>query len=108
MIMLVSISRKMTFSVTLALLVAIFSLAFTAPVFAGKPDTDCLRAGQATLRSLDAFQAAARGEVDYSAFADAEAGPIFLGLEEGSFLKLSEVFKLHKSNPELFAWCARE
>jgi len=70
-----------------------------------KPNTECLRAGQAVLRDLGVFSAAARGEVDYSAFADAEAGPIFLDLEEGSFLPINTVFKLHKSNPELFAWC---
>lgn len=73
-----------------------------------KPAPDgvaCLKAGQETLRSLGAFSAAARGEVDYSAFANAEEGPIFLDLAEGSFLPINQVFALHKSNPELFAWC---
>jgi len=72
---------------------------------ANKPDTDCLRSGQAVLRDLGAFQAAAKGQVDYSVFADAEAGPIFADLEEGSFLPINVVFKLHLDSPELFAWC---
>lgn len=66
----------------------------------------CLKAGQETLRGLGAFSAAARGEVDYAAFANAEDGPIFLDLPEGSFLPINDVFALHKSNPELFAWCS--
>lgn len=65
----------------------------------------CLKSGQATLRSLGLFDDAARGEIDYSALADAEAGPIFADLPEGSFLPINTVFALHKSNPELFAWC---
>jgi len=80
------------------------SAAAAAPP-ADKPDTACLRAGQAVLRDLGAFQAAAKGEVDYSAFADAEEGPIFADLEEGSFLPLNVVFELHLESPELFAWC---
>lgn len=65
----------------------------------------CLKAGQEVLRSLDLFQAAARGEIDYSTLADPLEGPIFADLEEGSFLPIQTVFALHKSNPELFAWC---
>ncbi|MDH3308168.1 MAG: hypothetical protein OEO77_11700 [Acidimicrobiia bacterium] len=69
------------------------------------PDTDCLRAGQAVLRDLGAFSAAARGQVDYSAFADEVNGPIFADLPEGSFLPINVVFQLHLDSPELFAWC---
>ena len=33
------------------------------------------------------------------------AGLIRVALPEGSFLKLSTVISLHRTNPELFAWC---
>ena len=65
----------------------------------------CVKEGLATLKSLGAIPAAAQGMVDYSAFADAEEGPIFLDLPEGSYIPLNEVIKLHTTNPELFAWC---
>lgn len=95
---------------TLTVITAVLLMAFAVPAYAAKsenkPNTDCLRAGQTVLRDLGLFQAATRGEIDYSALADAEEGPIFADLPEGSFLKISDVFKLHKSNPELFAWCA--
>jgi len=73
---------------------------------AEKPAVSCQKAGMNTLKDLGAFQAAAKGEVDYSAFADAENGPIFADLPEGSFLPLKDVLALHRSNPELFAWCS--
>lgn len=65
----------------------------------------CVQAGIGTLQSLGLLQAAAQKKVDYSTLADPEAGPIFLDLEEGAFLSLGQVVKLHTSNPELFAWC---
>lgn len=71
----------------------------------GQGNGSCVKAGLETLRSLDALPAAAQGAVDYSAFADAEEGPIFADLPEGSFLPLNAVIGLHLSNPELFAWC---
>ena len=73
---------------------------------AAPADGRCVKAGLATLKSLNAVPAAAKGQVDYSAFADAETGPIFLDLDEGSNLPLNVVIKLHQTNPELFAWCA--
>jgi len=66
----------------------------------------CLKAGQDTLRDLGLFQAAAQGQIDYSTLADPVEGPIFAALPEGSYLPINEVFALHKSSPELFAWCA--
>ncbi len=73
------------------------------------PDTDCLRAGQATLRSLGAFSAAARQEVNYAAF-DINSGNEFEGLirtdlGDEAFLPINVVFQLHLDSPELFAWC---
>lgn len=83
---------------------AAVGIAEAAP--ADKPAVACQQAGMDVLRDLGALRAAARGEVDYSAFADAEEGPIFLDLDEGSFIPLKDVLALHRSNPELFAWCS--
>ncbi len=82
-----------------------------APALAGPrtPDTDCLRAGQSTLRSLGAFKAAAKGQVNYAAF-DINSGNDFQGLirvdlGDEAFLPINQVFQLHLDSPELFAWC---
>lgn len=65
----------------------------------------CVQAGLDTLREFGLFQDAAKKEIDYSELADADSGPIFADLPEDSFLSLGQVVKLHKTNPELFAWC---
>ena len=65
----------------------------------------CVQQGIGTLKSLGLLQAAAQKKIDYSTLADAENGPIFADLPEGSFLSLGQVVKLHTTNPELFAWC---
>lgn len=65
----------------------------------------CVQAGLGTLKDLGLLQAAASKQVDYSALADEENGPIFADLPEGSFLSLGQVVKLHTTSPELFAWC---
>jgi len=67
---------------------------------------DCVQAGIGTLKSLDLLQAAAQKQIDYSTLADAQNGPIFADLPEGTFLSLGQVVKLHKQSPELFAWCS--
>lgn len=98
----------------IATVLSIAALAVSAtalPALAGPrtPDTDCLRAGQATLRSLDAFSAAARGEVNYADF-DSNSGTAFEGLiktdlGDEAYLPINAVFQLHLDSPELFAWC---
>ncbi len=65
----------------------------------------CVQAGITTLKSLGLLQAAATKHIDYSTLADPASGPIFADLPEGSFLSLGQVVKLHKTNPQLFAWC---
>ncbi len=65
----------------------------------------CVQEGLSTLRTLASIPAAAQKTIDYSAFADAEEGPIFADLPEGSNLLLGQVVRLHTSDPELFAWC---
>jgi hypothetical protein len=79
---------------------------FVGPAAAARPDTDCLRAGQAVLRSLGALPAAARGEVNYAAFdTTGGTGDIRTDLGDEAFLPLSTVFRLHRNSPELFSWC---
>jgi hypothetical protein len=94
----------------------IAALSLGALAFARKPvdagqGGQCIRAGVTTLVSLDAVSAAARGQVDYSAFslsADPESpffGLIRAELDEGSFIPLKDVIALHRTAPQLFAWC---
>ncbi len=83
------------------------SVALAAPAQASSNDgANCAQAGIGTLKSLDLLQAAAQKKIDYSTLADAENGPIFADLPEGSYLSLGQVVKLHTKSPELFAWCS--
>jgi hypothetical protein len=90
--------------------------AFEAP---RDPAVECLKAGQDTLKSIGAFSAAARGEVNYALLditgpgidldgdmvADVPGGLIGAELGDEAFLPLSTVFQLHLDAPGLFAWC---
>lgn len=105
-------SISTTRSAVVALLLAIamaMSAMVAAPAAEARPSQaasgSCVQAGIGTLKSLGLLQAAAQKQIDYSTLADSEDGPIFLDLDEGSFLSLGAVVKLHTSNPELFAWC---
>ena len=69
------------------------------------PGAACVQAGIGTLKSLGLLQAAAQKQIDYSTLADPVNGPTFAVLPEGSYLSLGQVVKLHKTNPDLFAWC---
>jgi len=90
--------------------VAFAAMALSATASAQRPADPgkggrCIAAGVGTLVSLGLIDEAARGEIDYSTLADPENGPIRTALPEGSFLPLSTVIGLHRTNPELFAWC---
>ena len=94
----------------LGIVALIAALSLGALAFARKPvdagqGGQCIRAGVTTLVSLDAVSAAARGQVDYSAFGTNGLGLIRLPLDQGSFIPLKDVIALHRTNPELFAWC---
>ena len=67
-----------------------------------------MKAGLATLRSLDALPLAAKGLLDYEPFDnDANgAGLINADLPSPAYLPLSVVIKLHQTSPGLFDWCA--
>jgi len=65
----------------------------------------CVQAGLGTLKDLGLLQDAAQKKVDYSTLANPTTGPIFTTLPAGTYLSLGQVVKLHKTNPELFAWC---
>jgi hypothetical protein len=85
------------------------TLAVAAPASAADTPRNegaaCIQAGLSTLKNLGLLQAAAQKKVDYSTLANPTTGPIFTTLPEGSYLSLGQVVKLHKTNPELFAWC---
>ena len=85
------------------------ALAVAAPASAAEGPRNqgaaCVQAGLSTLKSLGLLQAAAQKQVDYSTLATPTTGPIFTTLPTGSYLSLGQVVKLHKTNPELFAWC---
>jgi hypothetical protein len=85
------------------------SLVIAAPASAADTPRNegaaCVQAGISTLKSLGLLQAAAQRQIDYSTLADPVNGPIFADLPAGSYLSLGQVVKLHKTNPELFAWC---
>jgi hypothetical protein len=91
--------------ITLATLALTFGAAFAAKPANPGAGGQCVQAGIATLDSLGKLQDAAKKQIDYSELADAQNGPIFADLPEGSFLSLGQVVKLHTSNPELFVWC---
>lgn len=84
--------------------------ASAAPKNDARPVNDgayCVQQGLGTLKSLGLLQAAAKRQIDYSTLADPVNGPIFATLPKGSNYSLGYVVKLHTTNPELFAWCAR-
>jgi len=85
------------------------TIGLAAPAQAAPPPAaaggSCVQAGIGTLKNLGLLQAAAQKQIDYSTLADAEAGPIFADLPEGSNFSLGQVVKLHVKSPELFAWC---
>ncbi len=94
----------------IAAVVAATALALAPIGSAAKPEDPgkggrCIAAGVGTLVSLGLIDEAARGEVDYSEYGLGGAGFIRVDLPEGSFLKLSTVISLHRTNPELFTWC---
>ena len=94
----------------IAAVVAATALAL-APIGAAAKQADpgkggrCIAAGVGTLVSLGLIDDAARGEVDYAPLGLNGAGLIRVALPTGSFLPLSTVISLHRTNPELFAWC---
>ena len=101
---LVAATRAAVVAVTVAATVAVAAPASAADIPRNQ-GAACVRAGLGTLKSLGLLQAAARQEIDYSTLANQTTGPIFTTLPEGSYLSLGQVVKLHKTNPELFAWC---
>src|SRR4051812_15010181 len=87
--------------------------AMAASLFVGSPASAaprnegaaCIPAGITTLKSLGLFQTAAQRQIDYSTLANPATGPIFTTLPTGTYLSLGQVIKLHRTNPQLFAWC---
>jgi hypothetical protein len=65
----------------------------------------CIAAGVGTLVGAGLITQAAKGTLDYAAFGTNGAGLIRLALPAGSVIPLDQVISLHRTNPELFAWC---
>ena len=82
--------------------VALAQRPMSASPAAGNPG-QCVQAGIGTLQELGLLTTAAKKQIDYSTLSD--AGLIRAELDEGSFLSLGQVVKLHTTNPELFVWC---
>jgi len=82
-----------------------------APVGSAAKPTDpgqggrCIAAGVGTLVDAGLITQAAEGTLDYAAFGTNGAGLVRLALPVGSFIPLNQVISLHRTNPELFAWC---
>jgi len=97
--------KKIVATIALAATMSTGLAVGAAAASAAPADGQCVKAGLATLKSLGAIPAAAKGQVDYSDFADSANGPIRRDLPAGSNLPLNEVIRLHQTAPELFAWC---
>jgi hypothetical protein len=101
--------RKLVIGAGVAAVAVAATLAAATPASAADTPRNqgaaCIQAGLGTLKSLGLLQDAAQQQIDYSTLADPVAGPIFADLPTGSYLSLGQVVKLHKTNPELFAWC---
>lgn len=94
----------------LALIAAVIAAAAlaVAPIGAAKGHDAgkggrCIAAGVTSLVGAGLIVDAARGTLDYSTL----AGPsgVRLSLAPGTFLPLGTVIGLHRTDPELFAWC---
>ncbi|MDX1620202.1 MAG: hypothetical protein R3320_04380, partial [Nitriliruptorales bacterium] len=100
-----STMKKKLITTAVAATAALGLFAGPAAAAPDKPDTDCLRAGQAVLRTVASIDAAARQEINYAAFDETGAGLIRTELGDEAYLPINEVFQLHLRSPELFAWC---
>jgi hypothetical protein len=97
--------------------IAASALAVTTTAFAGGGNSQnardaaaCVQAGIGTLVSLGLIDEAARGQIDYDTL-DSDTSPYTSGainanLPARSYLPLRDVVALHRTNPELFDWCA--
>lgn len=67
----------------------------------------CVAAGVGTLVSLGLIDEAATGQLDYAPLGSQPggAGAIRVAFSGPAFLPLGTVIGLHRTNPELFAWC---
>ncbi|HUF01872.1 MAG TPA: hypothetical protein VMN35_05560 [Gaiellaceae bacterium] len=92
--------------------VALAAMALTATASAQRPADPgkggrCIAAGVGTLVSLGLIDEAAKGQVDYAPLGSQSggAGLIRVEFDGPAYLPLSTVIGLHRTNPELFAWC---
>jgi hypothetical protein len=88
------------------------SLLAASPAAAAKPSDPgkggrCVAAGTSVLASNGLMPQAAKGTLDYSGFGSQEGGAGLIRLEfDGEFKPaLRDVIALHRTAPQLFAWC---
>jgi hypothetical protein len=93
--------RKIVTGAGLAAVAVAVTLASATPASAADTPRNegaaCIQAGLGTLKSAGLLKDAAQKQIDYST--------LVAGLPSGSYVSLGQVVKLHKTSPELFAWC---
>jgi hypothetical protein len=87
-----------------------FGAAGTASAAPKNAGAACVQEGIGFLKENGLLQAAAQKQIDYSLLGPEAEGSPFQGLirvqfEEGAFLSLGQVVKLHTKSPGAFTWC---
>jgi hypothetical protein len=96
--------------------VAASALAVTSAAFAGGGNSQnardaaaCVQAGIGTLVSLGAIDEAAQGKLNYYPLGSQAGGLGLINIpftSNPTYIPLKDVVALHRTNPELFDWCA--
>ena len=95
--------------------IGVMSINDTASAATPREGAACVRSGVKFLASNGLLVQAAKRQVDYAPLDETGTNDIRIELGvpkteggEGAFLPLSQVIKLHYTNPELFSWCDRK
>ena len=102
--------------VVLLAAVAASALAVTSTAIAGGGNSQsardaaaCVQAGIGTLVSLGLIDEAAQGKLNYYPLGSQAGGAGLINVAftaNPTYIPLKDVVSLHRSNPELFDWCA--
>jgi hypothetical protein len=88
--------------------IGVMSINDTASAATPREGAACVRSGVKFLATNGLLIKAAKGKVDYAPLDITGTGAIRTELGDSAFLPLSQVIKLHYTNPELFSWCDRK
>jgi hypothetical protein len=89
--------------------IGVMSINDTASAATPREGVACVRSGVKFLASNGLLLKAAQGKVDYAPLDNTGgSGDIRTDLGDSAFLPLTQVIKLHYTNPELFSWCDRK